>query len=174
MASEMPYDVRVVMALPRTPRNVEMGNWMVDVKMLGPADPSRAAEKSNGGKRVVANVDGMLQSREVLAHTRRPAILTYRSTAVEHAHKAVALPWYMLGWASEAETLDVGMFEDVEFAKGWKNAPASVMVELISPEKLHIYRVDVIFTAHFTGLRYVEMDYFTSRGWNANARRAGT
>jgi len=79
--------------------------------------------------------------------------LTYYSPVVDYANKAVEMPWYMLRWRREAETLHVPMFEGVEFAKGWRNVPDLVRLELLSDEKMQVYSVRVVFTARFGGLR---------------------
>lgn len=91
----------------------------------------------------------------VVARERRPAILTYYSPHVELIHKARDLPWYMLGWQHEAETLDIPMMEGVEFAKGRRNLPANLELRLLSESKLQIYTARVVFTARLHGLRYV-------------------
>ena len=92
----------------------------------------------------------------VLARSRRPAILTYRSAVVEMAHRVARLPWYVVGWRQEAETVEVGLMEGVEFQKGWRNLPASLRLEVASASVLQVYGVKVVFTARFAGLRYVD------------------
>lgn len=89
----------------------------------------------------------------VLVQARRPAILTYESLLVAETNKVVQMPWYILGWRREAETLDVAMMERVEFIKGWRNLPGSLKLEIQSEEKMQIYRATVSFVARFTGLR---------------------
>ncbi len=90
---------------------------------------------------------------EVLAHSLRPAILTYVSPIVDIAYKISHLPWYLLGWRKESEKLVVSMMEGVEFAKGWRNVPGMLKLEIHSHEKMQIYNVTVHIVAKFSGIR---------------------
>lgn len=92
---------------------------------------------------------------ELLAHARRPAIMTYYSPVMEQVHKALQLPWYLLGWRHEAEVLKVDLMEGIEFARGWRSIPATARIELSSDTKLQVYKATLVFTAQFRGLRYV-------------------
>lgn len=93
-------------------------------------------------------------NHEVLAHSLRPAILTYASPIVDTASTVWYLPWYLVGWRKEAERLEVSMMEGVEFAKGWRNIPGSLELEIHSQERMQFYDVKVKLLARFTGLRY--------------------
>lgn len=107
-------------------------------------------------------------STQVLSHSRRPAILTYASSVVDTAHKVSRLPFYVFGWRREAETLEVDMMEQVEFAKGWRNLPASLRLEIQSTERMQVYSAKVKFLARFTGLRYVPYDRLAASGFTYN------
>lgn len=140
--------------MPRTRENRDTGNFMLDVKMFGPG------EKGTGALGMVR--DGILgasaetmEQQAVLAHARRPAILTYRSPVVEFVGKVAELHWYLLGWRHEAETLVVGMFEGVQFPKGWRNVPAALKLEVQSQHRMQIYEAKVEFRAQFRGLRWL-------------------
>lgn len=61
----------------------------------------------------------------------------------------------MLGWRKESEVLEIGMFEGVEFAKGWRNVPHRVQVIVEAGETMQFYEVGVKIVARFGGLRYV-------------------
>lgn len=90
-----------------------------------------------------------------LSHSRRPAILTYASPLVDTASKISFMPFYVLGWHHEAEKLQVPMMERVQFARGSRNIPGSLRLELHSSEIMQVYKAKVMFRARFTGLRYV-------------------
>jgi hypothetical protein len=151
LVSEQPYDIKVVLHMPRTPVNKEAGNFMVDLRLLSPPLPGLTNEPA-----------------ETLVRSRRPAILTYYSAAMEHVHNAAGLPLHLLGWWSESEVLEVGMMEGVEFDKGWRNLPSKARVELQSSMeewggKLQVYDAKLVFTAKLRGLRYIMYKYwFTS------------
>lgn len=82
-------------------------------------------------------------------------MLTYTSCLVDTAHTLSRMPLYLIGWKREAEILDVSMFENLEFARGWRNVPASLRLEIQSHERMQVYGVEVKFRAKFRGLRCV-------------------
>lgn len=90
---------------------------------------------------------------EVVVREARPASLTYRSGLVEGLGKVVRLPWYVMGWKQEMEVLEVGIIEEVEFAKGWRALPREVRVEVRSAGRLQVYGVEVRFVTRFNGVR---------------------
>ena len=92
---------------------------------------------------------------EVLARSRRPAILTYASPIIDTANTLSGLPWYLIGWKKESEVLEVGMFESVEFAKGWRNIPQEVKVIVEADKKMQFYNVGIKIVARFRGLRWL-------------------
>ncbi|KAF2398396.1 hypothetical protein EJ06DRAFT_513402 [Trichodelitschia bisporula] len=142
LVSGQPYDIAVVLDMPQTRLNKAAGNFMIDLQLFGPS-----------------KVEWDAASGALLAKSRRPATMTYHSTAMEYVYKATALPWYLMGWRHEAESLHVDMMDSVEFSKGWKNLPAFARLELQSETRLQIYRAEVIFKARFGGLRYVMYNY---------------
>lgn len=90
----------------------------------------------------------------VLATSRRSAILPYRSPIVDNMYKLTQLPWYLLNWRREVEDLRIQMFESVDFSRGWRNLPDTMRVEIQSPLRLQIYSAEAIFQARFSGLRW--------------------
>lgn len=149
VVSQQNYDVKIELELPRTRANREAGNFMLDVSLLAP------------GKSVLETVkDGLASGQPtdaapVLARSRRPAILQYKSWAVEHLHRFTELHWYLLGFRQEAEKLSVGVFEGVRFDKGWRNVPGSLRLEVQSSTRMQIYSAKALFRARFTGLRWL-------------------
>ncbi|PYI05924.1 adipose-regulatory protein [Aspergillus sclerotiicarbonarius CBS 121057] len=141
LVSSQPYDVQVELELPRTPSNLAAGNFMLDLALL--SRPSTSAET------------GLNTSVAALSQSRRPAILTYASPLVDTASKLSFMPLYVLGWHREAEKLQVPMMERVQFARGWRNLPDSLRLEIHSSEKMQVYKAKVMFRARFTGLRWV-------------------
>ena len=74
------------------------------------------------------------------------------------------------------------MAESAAFAKGWKNVPAYVMLEVQPKEgqEVHVYDVRVRFTARFGGLRWLMYNHrfisfivFTSSFWISEVLFAG-
>lgn len=142
LASSQPYDVSVTLQLPRTPSNLAMGNFMVDLSLLSP-------HSSSGSDTSVSS----------LARSRRPAILTYSSPLVDLAHKITSMPLYAVGWKKEEETIRVNMMESVKFARGWRNVPGSLRLEIHNKGHIQVYNAVVAFRAKFMGLRFVFIRY---------------
>lgn len=93
----------------------------------------------------------------ILAHTRRTAVLRWKSDIVSGVQKAVELPWYVLGVRDERETLRVKMLTGASFERGWRNVPRLARLEIQSrnAEPLRIYNVRLEIRARFTGLRWL-------------------
>ena len=140
------YDISIELTFPRTPQNVAAGNFMLDVRLYP-------------GKSVVDRVQAGLTSGDpdpkVLAASRRPAILEYRSPMVELVYKFTELPWYLLGFRKEAEHLTIPMFEGVEFSRAWREVPEELRLEVQSTSSLQIYNARAVFRARFRGLRWL-------------------
>lgn len=89
-----------------------------------------------------------------ILHMRKPGIMTFSSSLVDTARRISRMPFYILNWKREAETLRINMIERVEFSKGKKHVPKSLRLEIQSRERMQIYTATVKFDAKFTGLRY--------------------
>jgi hypothetical protein len=179
LAERQKYDVEVELVLPRSERNLAAGNWMVSLEMRGPGvvgagstvkglmgwdeewefddfswggESGREREKVSSG----AAKEGAAKPKPVvLARSRRPAILTYRSWLTECAYRVLWLPLYVLGFGKEAETVRVKMMEGVRFEAGMGNVPTSLRLEIRSAGPLEVYRVSVRLDARLEGLRWI-------------------
>lgn len=125
--------------LPRTPSNLDVGNFMIDLTLYSRQTGSVLPASGN--------------SLNPISQSRRPAILTYSSPLVDIARKTARLPLYLVGWRREAERLEVPMMEKVQFARGSMNLPSTLRLEIQSDGKMQIYSARVEFRARFTGLR---------------------
>ncbi|KAF1959883.1 hypothetical protein CC80DRAFT_523764 [Byssothecium circinans] len=178
LVSRQKYDVVVRMVVPRSERNIGAGNWMVGVEMRGGGRAMLGWEEgdvedfsqrgwvgsmkdkitSEQEQRISGSSGGGGKEKEkhvVLARSRRPAILTYRSWMTELAYRALRLPLYVLGFGLESEVLVVKMMDGVSFEKGWRNVPSSLRLEIRSKTPLEVYTVSVKFIARLEGLRWV-------------------
>lgn len=133
-----PYDVSVTLELPRTPSNLDTGNFMLDLTLFSSRPASSLLPGPNNAP---------------ISQARRPAIMTYASPLVDVARRAARMPLYVVGWYRESETLEVPMMEQLEFAKGVQNLPQSLRLEVQSDLKMQIYTARVEFRARLTGLR---------------------
>ncbi|KAF1920935.1 putative adipose-regulatory protein-domain-containing protein [Ampelomyces quisqualis] len=173
LVSQQKYDVVVSMTVPRSTTNLNAGNWMVGLEMRGPSTTAGGVKgmlgwdeewdhSQGGGPGETTQHVGaaaLAKTPTVIARSRRPAILTYRSYVLEHVHRLLRLPLYLLGWHTESETIRISMMEGVEFDKGANKVPTSVKVELRSKQPLEVYTVIVHFSAKLEGLRYLMYQY---------------
>lgn len=192
LISRQKYDVVVAMRLPRSKANLRVGNWMIGVELRGPSTGSSTStsKSSTAGESVrsilgwdedgstIDNVQdhsvgstpgsstttkvGRLNGGPILARSKRPALLTYRSSVVEHAYRLLRLPLYLVGWHTESEHISTNMMDGIEFSKGTNNVPSSIKLELRSKHPLEIYTVAVRFSAKLEGLRWVMYKYWLS------------
>ncbi len=140
---------------------------MLDLSLLAP-------ENTPSSDIITSSLYGK-SSASILAQSSRPAILTYASPIVDTANTLSGLPWHVFGWKKESESLEVGMFEGVEFAKGWANVPQSVKVTVEADEKMQFYEVGVRIIARFGGLRWIlyhhrilSFLFFTTTFWSSS------
>ncbi|KAI4288994.1 MAG: hypothetical protein L6R35_001740 [Caloplaca aegaea] len=169
LASLQPYDVSLLLHLPRTPNNLAAGNFMLDLSLLAaPGSPSVPNIPTT-----TASVLGTTQQK--LANSRRPAILTYASLITDMANTLSGLPWHMLGWKTESEVLEVAMFEGLEFPRGSRNVAQELELVVEADEKMQFYEVGVRIVARFGGLRWIMyyhriLSYviFTSLFWTSS------
>ncbi len=151
LAAFQPYDVTIHLHLPRTPTNKAAGNFMLDLSLVSAETATSTAEKPTSSA-LRNDGHGM-----VIARSRRPAILTYASAILETANTLSGLLWVLIGWRKEGESLEVKMFEGVEFGKGLKNVPQSARVVIEAAEKMQFYELRIKFIAKIGGLRSVEL-----------------
>ena len=157
------YDVSVEMVVPRSRSNLQAGNWMIELSLRGPSSSTSSGIKSMLGwdddtaEPTTPGGTAPATSRPpVLAHSRRPAILTYRSWPTEHLYRLLRLPLYLTGFGTESETLHVSMLESAYFPS---TAPSSLRLELRSRTPLEVYRAYVHIKARLEGLRWLMYNY---------------
>ncbi|RMD40796.1 hypothetical protein DV735_g4338, partial [Chaetothyriales sp. CBS 134920] len=174
LISQQPYDIDVLLQMPRTPTNLGAGNFMIDVQLLGRYNPLAESERaltSLLGNITLPSISGLT----TLSHSRRPAILPYQSPALHYAQAALRLPLHLVGLQDlDSNTLRIPIFESVSFPRGLSSVPTHVRLELqakgpvatglgpgiASPEiPLQVYSSKIEFSARFQGLRYVVYRY---------------
>lgn len=174
LVPDQTYDIVVHLDLPRSPKNLHAGNFMLDMALLSPAirknEYEAAAAKGYPSK--IMPVD-----EDILYRSRRPAILTYNSYLVDAAQRLAGLPWYILGWRREAETLEIIMAEGLSFPRGRRNVPESILLEMRHGEEninIQVYEATVKIRARFSGLRWLMYNHrifsffvFTTSFWGA-------
>jgi seipin len=136
--------------MPRTPTNLDAGNFMLDLALLAP-------------KAVPDVLAGWLSNttlQDVLHRSRRPAILPYSSPILSLSHKALHLPWHLMNLRDlDRSRLVVPMFEMLSYGRGQRNVPTHARLELQSESVLQVYDARLVFRAQFQGLRYLVYTY---------------
>lgn len=141
------YDIYLDLHLPRTPNNLQAGNFMLSLSLL-PSLPLASASQ----RLLPSSITG---NHTTIAHARRPAILTYTSPLTDTASTLASLPLYVFRLSKESETLAVSLFEGVEFAKGPANVPSAAELLVEADEKMQFYDVGIRIIAKLSGLRWV-------------------
>ncbi|KAL9096603.1 MAG: hypothetical protein Q9165_001090 [Trypethelium subeluteriae] len=158
VVSQQPYDISLELWLPRSPGNLALGNFMLDLELLGATAASAPSPASHPLHPDAPLVAGYRNESAVLARSSRPATLTYYSPVVDGVGVAAGLPLYAVGWKKEEEKLEVGMMEGVEFRRGWGNVPRGARVVVRTDGsgggRLQVYGCEVKFVARFGGLRW--------------------
>lgn len=167
LVSQQAYEVSVDLEMPRTPTNLETGVFMVDVRLLGPFNP--IAEPPETLRQLLGNITTLGgDGHTVLQHSRRPAMLQYKSRSLGLLNKAFNLPWHVLGVKDlDTDNVKVRMWDQAVFKRGFGNVPKGVRLE-IAPSgattglghlavgnHVQIYKASLTLSARFHGLRYL-------------------
>jgi seipin len=156
LTSNQPYDISIDIHLPRTPSNVDAGNFMLDLSLLSP--PSTPPNIPTSITTLIPN------TTTTIAHSRRPAILPYSSPILNIYQTVISLPLHFLNLRNpDATTLHIPMFERVSFSRGYRNIPTALTLSLQtqshSPIPMQIYSATILFEARFQGLRWFVYHY---------------
>lgn len=156
LTSNQPYDISLEIYLPRTPSNVDAGNFMLDLSLLSP--PSTPPSVPSAVTTMIPN------TTSTIAHARRPAILPYSSPVFTIYQTIIDLPLHFFGFRNpDAITLHIPMFERVSFSRGYRNIPTALTLSLQtqphSAIPLQIYSAKILFRARFQGLRWFVYNY---------------
>ncbi|KAI4664569.1 uncharacterized protein J4E79_002866 [Alternaria viburni] len=172
------YDVVVEMEVPRSDTNLKAGNWMVGLEFRGPTtigqgvkhllgwDEEWSVEDHSQGGAPGATAEKVVtegatsETPTVLARSRRPVLLTYRSRILEIIYRLMRLPLYLIGWHTESEHIEISMMESVMFEPGYRNIPSSLRLEIRSKLPLEVYRASVRISARLEGFRWLMYRYW--------------
>ncbi|KAI1801510.1 putative adipose-regulatory protein-domain-containing protein [Daldinia bambusicola] len=145
---EQAYDISVELTLPRSPVNLERGNFMVTLFGMKTQPENPAFAYYFSGEHPFSHVS----EDTVVFTSRRPALIPYTDPVVKTASRILFLPYYVLyPSASETTTLRIPMGELVEFSK---ILPLSILVEVQAGQELQVYSATVTLVARLTGIRW--------------------
>ncbi|KAG9192923.1 hypothetical protein G6011_11657 [Alternaria panax] len=180
LVARQKYDVVVEMVLPRSETNLKAGNWMVGLEFRGPTtlgqgvkhllgwDEEWSIEDHSQGGVPGATAEKLVtegataETPTVLARSRRPVLLTYRSRVLEIVWRGLRMPLYVVGWHTESETVEISMMESVVFEPGYRNVPSSLRLEVRSKVPIEVYKAKVRISAKLEGFRWLMYRYWMS------------
>lgn len=125
-----PYIIKIKLELPETPRNQDLGMFMLCIDMK---------DKDNALK----------------AHSCRSTMLRYRSPWLQKLKTIFLIPFYIMGWDEETQVLDIEMFTN--YIDG--RSPVTDIYVEIQSKIVEFYSVTLQISAHFTGLRYIIFNF---------------
>ena len=154
MKDLQPYDITVSLSVPRSPPNLELGNFMVSLHLLD--SPAAAAKKAQS--HVPPHPHSHFEKRTILFSSRRPVIIPYTDPLVSLASRLLFIAYHILFPSSETSALKVPMMERILFART-SLIPGSLFLELEAGQALQVYGVSVTLTARLSGLRWFMYHY---------------
>ncbi|KAH7021023.1 putative adipose-regulatory protein-domain-containing protein [Microdochium trichocladiopsis] len=144
---EQAYDVTVDLTLPRSPVNLERGNFMVALYALRslPDNPASAF-------RLPSDPYEHVTASNVVFASRRPALIPYEDPLVSTASRLLFLLYHIIFPSSEQVTLTVPMGELVDFKDV---LPLSILLDVQAGQTLQVYSATVTLVARLRGLRWL-------------------
>ncbi|KAH8884670.1 hypothetical protein GQ53DRAFT_810735 [Thozetella sp. PMI_491] len=185
LKDQQAYDITVSLTLPRSPTNLNRGNFMVALHLLTSDTGSAVLSSKSKPKPVVgspaklvppypeypahpgANTgpsqpnphDAQFAGAGVLYTSTRPALIPYTDPLVSLASRILFIAYYVLFPHAERTQLIVSMVEKVTFARGGP-LPSQLFLELQAGQDLQVYDAAVTLTAQLSGLRYIMHHYW--------------
>jgi seipin len=148
------YDISVTLSMPRSPANVERGNFMVNLFLL---DADASALQTRDARQITGpGVD--FEDKAVMFNSRRTALLPYVDPVVSLASRLLFILYHIFRPRSETCNLIVPLAERVAFSKG-TGVPSTAYVEIEAGQTIQIYSVSLTVTARLRGLRWLMFHY---------------
>ncbi|KAL7951654.1 hypothetical protein V8C42DRAFT_350138 [Trichoderma barbatum] len=154
LKSQQDYDISVTLSMPRSPPNVERGNFMISLYLLD----SKATDTLDASARKFANDHSDFEQGNVLFTSRRPALLPYVDPVVSLASRILFLLYHLIAPASQTCVLNVPVAERVIFTTD-SAIPSTVFVEVEAGQGIQIYSASLTMTAQLSGLRWLMFHY---------------
>ncbi|KAI2469638.1 putative adipose-regulatory protein-domain-containing protein [Annulohypoxylon bovei var. microspora] len=147
---EQAYDVSVELTVPRSPTNLQRGNFMVALFAMKsiPDNPAFTFSFSKAIEDLYVHV----REDNVVFMSRRPTLIPYADPFVSMASRVLFLFYHILyPGQGETTTLRVPMGELVEFRDV---LPLSFLLDVQAGQTLQVYSATVTLVARLTGIRW--------------------
>ncbi|KYK55153.1 tubulin-tyrosine ligase [Drechmeria coniospora] len=152
--TQQEYEISVSMSMPRSVANLERGNFMVSLYLLG----TEANQKLEEDARVFANSREKLTSHNVMLTSRRLALLPYVDPFISTARKLLFLLYHLFFPSSQSCKMTVALAERVTFPAS-STLPLSAYVEVEAGQDIQIYSASLTMAARLRGLRWLMFHY---------------
>ncbi|WXC58858.1 hypothetical protein SNK03_004757 [Fusarium graminearum] len=154
MKTQQEYDVSLLLSMPRSVPNVERGNFMISLHMLGAkADVWLHAQ----AEQHASSHEGFGQAN-VLFSSRRPALFPYVDPLVSVASRVLFLIYHLFTPGSSTNSVIIPLAERVSFSKD-SLLPKSAYIEVEAGQTIQVYNAYLQLTAQLRGLRWMMVHY---------------
>ncbi|PNP60358.1 hypothetical protein THARTR1_00382 [Trichoderma harzianum] len=154
LKSQQDYDISVTLSMPRSPPNVERGNFMISLYLLD----SKISDTLDVSARKFANDRSDFEQSNVLFTSRRPALIPYVDPVVSLASRILFLLYHLIVPTSQTCVLNVPVAERVTFPTD-SAIPSTAYVEVEAGQGIQIYSASLTMTAQLSGLRWLMFHY---------------
>lgn len=154
MKSLQDYDVSVTFTMPRSPANLDRGNFMVSLHLIDSRDQNTVGARADEFARSHVGFG----VNKVLFSSRRPALVPYADPLVSLTSRILFMGYHLLSSNSQRHTMTVKLAERVSFAKE-SLKPAAAYIEVEAGQDIQIYNTQLTLTAQLRGLRYLMVHY---------------
>ncbi|KAK5637434.1 hypothetical protein RRF57_013146 [Xylaria bambusicola] len=149
---EQAYDISIELTLPRSPANLERGNFMVALYATSSALSGSALPFASFAATPAHDPYQHVTPENVVFFSRRPVLIPYEDPLVSLASRVLFLLYYILfNRAAETVTMEIPMGELVQFKKA---LPLSVLVDVQAGQTLQVYSSQMTLVARLTGVRW--------------------
>ncbi|KAI1091116.1 putative adipose-regulatory protein-domain-containing protein [Rostrohypoxylon terebratum] len=147
---EQAYDVSVELTVPRSPTNLQKGNFMIALFALKSVPDNPAFTFSFS--KVMEDMYTHVRENNVVFMSRRPTLIPYTDPFVSMASRFLFLFYHILyPGRGETTTLTVPMGELVEFKDV---LPLSFLLDVQAGQTLQVYSATIVLVARLTGIRW--------------------
>lgn len=164
------YDISVSLTLPRSPSNIDRGNFMIALSLLDKPGTAVSPPISDHDHTQFTTPSlfpppdprSHLSTRRVLHTSHRPALIPYTDPLVNLFARLLFLPARLLFPSSSSCTvsLTVPLVERLSFPSG--SVPSALFLELQAGQSLRVASASVTITAQLSGLRWLMHHYRVS------------
>lgn len=144
------YDISVILKLPPSPTNLNLGNFMVTIHLLE-AGGNPPVGSPRGA--AIPSKNALVEGSHVVNTFRRPVLLTYVDPIVQVASRLLLLPYRILRQPRDIITLTTSMLEMENLAQSGPK-PNYVMLELEAAPSIQVYSASIVFKSQLYGVRW--------------------